>query len=154
MELKRIRGIGIVYEKKLMEAGVRNVEELALADIEAISSKTGIGKERLQKWKEEAKKLVDYKEAEIAEDISKVSFVEINGEKAKVRIKEIWHENVPVFRGNFDELKSTMENEEMAVYKGKKIKLWFNKKWYDDIPSKTKEKKKSFLDKLLEWWKK
>lgn len=154
MELRKIRGIGNVYESKLKEAGIKSIEDLITCDLKTVAEKTGINIRRLEKWKEEGKRFVEYKEAEIIEDIGRISFVEIEKNKARVKIKEIWHENVKVYRGNFEEIKNGIEDE-IAVYIGKKAKLWFNGKWHD-IPYKVKEEKekKSFIEKLKEWWRK
>ncbi|KAA0012443.1 hypothetical protein B6U81_04040 [Thermoplasmatales archaeon ex4484_30] len=151
MELKKIRGIGIVYEKKLFNAGVTTAEELILTDSDEIASKTGIKKERIEKWKNEARNIVEYKKAEIAEDISRISFIEFLDGKAKVRIKGIWHDSI-VFSGDFGEAKEKAQAYKIAVYKGKKPKLWFNGKWYENIPYKMKEK--GLFEKLKEWWEK
>ncbi|RLF50464.1 MAG: hypothetical protein DRN11_04580 [Thermoplasmata archaeon] len=157
MELKEIKGIGKTYEKKLFEAGIRNAEDLIIADLKELAKKTGISEKKIEKWREEAKKKVEYKKAEIIEDLTKIAFIAIKENNAKVKIKEIWHENVPVFKGNFDELKEEIEKEEIAVFVNKKIKLWFNGKWYENIPYEIKKEKlkekKSFIEKLREWWK-
>ncbi len=156
MNLTDIKGIGRVYEEKLKEAGIGNVEEFAIADIKEVAEKTGIKEERLKKWQKEAKKMVKYKKAEVVDDIPKISSITIDGDRAVVKIRDIVHENVPVFKGNFDELKEKMEKEEMAVYFKGKAKLWFGGKWHDGVPVKTKKvekEKKGFFEKLKEWWK-
>jgi len=152
VELRKIRGIGNVYERKLKEAGIKSVEELLTCDLKKVAEKTSINIRRLEKWREEGKKIVEYKEAEIIDDVGKISFVEIENNKARVKIKEIWHENVKVYRGSFNEIKNGIEDE-IAVYIGKIAKLWFNGKWHD-VPYKVKEEKKSFIEKLKEWWRK
>ena len=158
MEITAIKGIGRVYKEKLGEAGIESIEELIVADLEELAKKTGISVKRLQEWQREARKLAEYKKAEIAEDMTKITSIEIEDGKARVKIKEIIHENIPVFKGNFDELKAEMEKEEMAVFVGKKAKLWFNGVWYDNLPYKMKgkegKKKKGLLDKLRELWRK
>ncbi len=161
MALREIKGIGRVYEEKLMEAGIHNAEELVVADIKKLAEKTGINEERLRNWQREAKKMVEYKKAEVIEDVSKITSILIEKNRATVKIKNIVHKNVPVYNGNFDELKENMEKEEMAVYLKGKARLWFNGEWYENIPYKLKEvkkeerkKKKGFFEKLMEWWKK
>jgi len=157
MNLTDIKGIGRAYEEKLKKAGIEGVDELAIADLKELAEKTGINEERLKIWQKEAKKMVKYKKAEVAEDLSKISSILIDGNKAVIKIKDITHENVPVYRGNFEELKEKMEKEEMAVYFKGKARLWFGNKWHDDIPVKIKKvekKKKGFFEKLMEWWKK
>jgi len=157
MTLKGIKGIGRVYEKKLMEAGIHHPEELVVADIKELAEKTGINEERLRNWQKEAKKMVEYKEAEVMEDLSKITSILIEKNRATVKIKNIVHKNIPVYNGNFDDLKEKMEKEEMAVYIKGKAKLWFNGKWHENIPYKLKEvekKKKGFFEKMMEWWKK
>ena len=141
MELKNIRGIGSIYEKKLNEAGIKSIEELAISDIKNLSEKTGIKIDKIKKWKEEAKNLVGVRKAEIVEDISKISFIEIGEKNARVKIKEFWH-NAPLYKGNFEEIKEKIEKENIAVYLNKKAILWFNGKWYENIPFK---KKKLFM---------
>ncbi|MEM1514277.1 MAG: helix-hairpin-helix domain-containing protein [Candidatus Thermoplasmatota archaeon] len=130
MDLKNIRGIGSIYEKKLREAGIKSVEELILANAESIAMTTNISKSKIEKWKEEARKIVEYKEAEVIEDLSKNSFIEIEEGKAKVKIMEISHE-AKIF---YD--KDLAEKEEIAVLIEKKPKLWFGKKWHENIPYK------------------
>ena len=71
MALKDIKGIGIAYRKKLIEAKVETIEDLALADLSEIAQRTGISLSKLKEWKKEARRLVQYKKAEIAEDIAK-----------------------------------------------------------------------------------
>ena len=137
MDLKNIKGIGSVYEKKLKEAGIKSMEELILASTDALSSTTGISKGKIEKWKEEARNKVEYKEVEIIEDLSKISFIEIEEKRAKVKIMEIWHE-----AGIFYD-KNSAEKEEIAVLMENKPKLWFAKKWHENIPYKIK--KKGFL---------
>ncbi|MBC7128348.1 MAG: hypothetical protein H5T45_01275 [Thermoplasmatales archaeon] len=132
MDLKNIKGIGIVYEKKLREAGIKSVEELIFADTESLSLTTDISKSKIEKWKEEARKIVEYREAEVIEDLSKNSFIEIEEGKAKVKIMEIWHE-----AGVFND-KNSAEKEEIAVLMGDRPKLWFGKKWHENIPYKKK----------------
>lgn len=151
MELRDIRGIGSVYESKLREAGIEKAEDLIMKDLKEISEKTGINISRLEKWREEARKKIGYKKAEVAEDISKEAFIEIKGERVRVKIKNVWHENVPLYIGNFDEVKGKIEKEEIAVYSGNKTMLWFNGKWYENIPVSKERKKKGFLEKIKEW---
>jgi len=159
MHLTVIKGIGKTYEKKLNDAGINSLEELAIADLEELAEKTGISINKLKKWKAEAKRKAKYKKAEIAEDMAKITTIEIDGNKARVKIKEVIHENIPVYKGNFEELKDSIEKEEMAVFLDKKASLWFNGEWYENLPYKMKikkeaVKKKSFLEILKEWWKK
>jgi predicted RecB family nuclease len=132
MDLKSIKGIGAVYEKKLREAGIKSVEELILANSESLSLTTDISKSKIEKWKEEARKIVEYREAEVIEDLSKNSFIEIEEGKAKVKIMEIWHE-ASIFND-----KNSAEKEEIAVLMGDRPKLWFGKKWHENIPYKKK----------------
>ncbi len=132
MDLKNIKGIGSVYEKKLREAGIKSAEELILSNSESLSLSTNISKSKIDKWKEDARKIVEFKEAEVIEDLSKNSFIEIEGEKAKVRIMDIWHE-ARIF---YD--KNSAEKEEIAILMEKKPKLWFGKKWHENIPYKKK----------------
>ncbi|MBC7080840.1 MAG: hypothetical protein H5T44_01085 [Thermoplasmatales archaeon] len=132
MDLKNIKGIGIVYEKKLREAGIKSVEELILSNSESLSLATNISKSKIEKWKEEARKIVEYIEAEVIEDISKNSIIEIEDGKAKVKIMEIWHEAKIFYE------KDSAEKEEIAVLMGNKPKLWFGKKWHENIPYKKK----------------
>ncbi len=139
MELRSIKGIGKTFEEKLMNAGIKSVEELAVADIDAISQATGINATRLSKWKEAARKMLGEKKAEVAEDISKIASIEIEREVAKVKIKNEVH-TAPFYEGDFDKIKKDAEKEKIAVYVGKKAKLWFNGKWYDDIPFKDRRK--------------
>ena len=159
MKLTDIKGIGRAYEEKLNNAGIKSVDELAIANLDELEEKTGIKKERLKVWQREAKKMAEYKRAEVAEDLSKISSIVIDGDKAVVKIKDVTHENIPVYRGNFEEIRERMEKEEMAVYFKGKAKLWFAGKWHDGIPVKVKkaekkEKKKGFFEKLKELWKK
>ncbi len=158
MELREIKGIGKTFEEKLMQAGIKEAEDLVKMDLKEIAEKTGVSIKRLEKWREEVKNKLGYKKAEVIEDLSKVAIIEVKGDKARVKIKEIWHENVPVFKGNFDELKEKMEKEEIAVYIGKKANLWFAGKWFENVSYKIhkeerKVKKKSLWDKLKELWK-
>jgi len=132
MDLKSIKGIGAVYEKKLREAGIKSVEKLILANSESLSLTTDISKSKIEKWKEEARKIVEYREAEVIEDLSKNSFIEIEEGKAKVKIMEIWHE-ASIFND-----KNSAEKEEIAVLMGDRPKLWFGKKWHENIPYKKK----------------
>ena len=158
MDITAIKGIGRVYKEKLGMAGINSIEELVVANLEEVAEKTGISIKKLQEWQKEARKLAEYKKAEIAEDMARITSIEIENGKARVKIKEIIHENIPVFKGNFDELKAEMEKEEMAVFIDKKAKLWFNGKWYGDLAYKIKrkeeKKKKGLLEKLRELWKK
>jgi len=157
MELREIKGIGKTFEEKLMKAGIKEAEDLVKMDLKQVAEKTGISIKRLEKWQEGVKNKLGYKKAEVAEDLSKIAIIEIRDNKAKVKIKEIWHENIPVFKGNFDELKEEMEKEDIAVYIGKKAKLWFTGKWFENIPyrihKEKKVEKKSLWDKLKELWK-
>ncbi len=139
MNLRNIKGIGNLYEQKLNEAGIKSIEELALADVEKLAEKSGIPIQKLKKWKEGARAIIGTKKAEIAEDISKISFIEIKREGAKVKIKEAWH-SAPVYRGKFDKIKETAEKDKIAVYLNKKAMLWFDGKWYKNIPFKDKTK--------------
>ncbi len=139
--MRELKGIGKAYESKLKNAGIKNVEELALANEEDVASKIGIKLDKIKKWKEEARKIIGIAQAEIIDDIPKISFIEIENGEAKVKIKEYWH-NAKLYRGNFDEIKSKVEKERVAVYLSKKAKLWFNGKWYDNVPYKIKRK----------WW--
>ncbi|MCD6572568.1 MAG: DUF4332 domain-containing protein [Thermoplasmata archaeon] len=141
MELRDLRGIGKTYEKKLNEAGIKSVEKLALANEKEIASKIGVKQDKIKKWKEEARRIIGIANAEIIDDIPKISFIEIEDDKARVKIKEYWH-NAKLYKGNFDEIKSKIEKEKVAVYLSKKPKLWFNGKWHDKIPYKIKKK----------WW--
>ena len=168
MELNDIKGIGTAYEKKLFKAGIADVDMLVLADLQALSKKTGISILRLQQWQKIARKKVQYKQTEVREDISKVSSVIVTNGTATVFIRDVSHENVPVFKGSFDQLKKEMENKRLAVYLDQKDKvtLWFNRHWHNNIPirdalmaqpSQTpvlskKEPQKGFLSKLKEWW--
>ncbi len=145
MQLKDIKGIGNVYEKKLKEAGIMQLEDLVKNDLNEISEKTGIGITKLKKWRDEAKKKIGYKKADIIEDIQKISFIEIKGNKARVKIKNYWHENVPVYR----DFKEKMENE-IAVYVGNKVMLWFNGKWHENVPYKSLSEKIGFFEKIKE----
>ena len=158
MEITAIKGIGRVYKEKLGKAEIGSVEELVVADLEELAKKTGISVKRLQEWQKEARKLAKYKKAEVAEDMAKITSIEIEDGKARVKIKEVVHENIPVFKGDFDGLKAEIEKEEMAVFIGKKAKLWFNGKWHDNLTYKMKgreeKKKKGLLEKLRELWKK
>jgi len=139
MSLRNIKGIGSLYEKKLNDAGIKSIEELALADAEKLAEESGISIQKIKKWKEEAKTIIGIKKAEIAEDISKISFIEIRREGAKVKIKEAWH-SAPVYRGKFNEIKEMAEKDKIAVYLNKNAMLWFNGNWYKNIPFKDKTK--------------
>ncbi|MCD6513242.1 MAG: helix-hairpin-helix domain-containing protein [Thermoplasmata archaeon] len=139
MELTIIKGIGKTFETKLMDAGIKSVEDLAVADIDRIAETTGISKARLSRWKELARKMVGERKAEIAEDISKITSIEVEREAAKVRIKDAVH-IAPFYEGDFDKIKEDAEKEKIAVYIGKKAKLWFNGKWYDNLPFKDRRK--------------
>ncbi|HEC76573.1 MAG TPA: hypothetical protein ENI33_04870 [Thermoplasmatales archaeon] len=158
--LSEIKGIGTVYEKKLNDAGIKSIEDLAICDLEEISGKTGIGLKLLRKWKEEARKKIGFKVAVPAEDLSKISFIEIYGDKARVKIKNVYHDNIPVYSGKYDELKEDLKKEEMAVVMDGGTKLWFNGNFYENVPYKIKKPEvkkkveKSFFNKLKEWWRK
>jgi len=169
MGLKDVKGIGVTYEKKLHKAGVTDVDTLVLASIEELGEKTGISTQRLKQWQKDARKKVIYKQTEVREDLSKSSSVRIADGKAMVFIRDVCHENVPVFQGMFDAVKNEMEKIPLAVYFGKKEKviMWFHKQWHYDIPvteTKTvaqpahaqieqkKELKKGFFSKLRKWW--
>ena len=143
MDLKIVKGIGKVYEKKLKEAGIKSLEELAVSSEKEIAEKTGIKIEKINSWKEEARKIAGMAKAIIIEEIPKISFIEIEDGKARVKIKEYWHD-AKIFQGNFDEIKQKVENEKVAIYLSKKPKLWFNGEWYDGVPYKIKRR----------WWRK
>ena len=135
MDLKIVKGIGKVYEKKLKEAGIKSLEELAVSSEKEIAE--------INSWKEEARKIAGMAKAIIIEEIPKISFIEIEDGKARVKIKEYWHD-AKIFQGNFDEIKQKVENEKVAIYLSKKPKLWFNGEWYDGVPYKIKKR----------WWRK
>ncbi|NVM03031.1 MAG: hypothetical protein HWN67_11880 [Candidatus Helarchaeota archaeon] len=56
-ELFKIKGVGKVSGEKLVNAGIRSIKALIEANIEELSSSTGIKEQKLQKFIEEAKKL-------------------------------------------------------------------------------------------------
>ena len=157
--LREIKGIGVTYVKKLNDAGIKSVEDLAICNLEETAEKTGISINLLKKWREEARKKIGFKIAVPAEDISKISFIEIYDERARVRIKDVYHENIPVYSGKYDELKDKLSKEELAIFMEDKPKLWFDGKFYENAPYKIKKQemksnKESFFDKLKRWWKK
>jgi hypothetical protein len=161
MLLRDIKGIGIVYEKQLNEAGIVTLDDIVLTDVRDIAQKTGITTARLKDWKKEAKRKVRYKHAEIAEDMKAIAHIEITDDTAQVTIKDVTHENVAVHRGMFEDLKQTITKEKIAVFFQDPPRLWFNGLWYDDIPVKVRtkpvkktEKKTSLYKKMQEWWKK
>ena len=162
MELKSIKGIGIVYEKKLNEAGIETVEDLVLADLKEVSERTGISVNRLREWKKKGRKVIPRKKAIVREDVAKIATIEITDSAAKVTIKGVPHENIPVYRGKFEDVRAEMVKREMAVHLGTKATLWFNQQWYENVPYSVKSRpqkeekvpERSFFEKLKEWWRK
>lgn len=157
--LREIKGIGATYEKKLNDAGIKSIEDLAICNLEETAKKTGIGINLLKKWREEARRKIGFKVAVPAEDISKISFIELYDDRARVRIKDVYHDNIPVYSGKYDVLKDKLSKEEMAVFMEDKPKLWFDGKIYENVPYKIKKRevkkdRENFLDKLKRWWKK
>jgi len=132
MDLTNIKGIGSSYKERLVIAGVDTIEKLSIADVEELSRKYGLPLKKLKKWKDEARKIVGYGNAVIIDNIPKISFIKLEDGKARVKIKEWWHE-AKVFGGDFEEVRKKAEKEKIAVYLAKKPKLWFNGKWYDNI---------------------
>lgn len=162
MELKSIKGIGITYEKKLNEAGIATAEDLVLADLKEVSEKTGISLNRLREWKKRGRRVIPRKKAIVHEDVARITTIEVTDGTAKVTIKGVPHERVPVYRGKFEDAREEMVKRDMAVHLGARATLWFNQQWYPDIPyslksTAPKEEKppeKDFFEKLKEWWRK
>lgn len=56
--LTTIKGIGEATEKKLIEIGILDAYDLAHANLNELVERTRYSKEKLQKWQEEAKRLL------------------------------------------------------------------------------------------------
>jgi len=56
-KLNKIKGVGKVSGEKLINGGIRSIEDLIQANVEELSSKTGINEDKIQKFIEEAKKV-------------------------------------------------------------------------------------------------
>jgi predicted flap endonuclease-1-like 5' DNA nuclease len=54
MELKHIKGIGPAKQAKLQEAGIKDVQDLAHADVTAVAAKSGISADSVKQYKESA----------------------------------------------------------------------------------------------------
>lgn len=56
-ELQRIDGLGRTYATRLREAEIESLDDLREADVEAITTATGIGEARAENWIEQAEQL-------------------------------------------------------------------------------------------------
>ncbi|HLF16835.1 MAG TPA: DUF4332 domain-containing protein [Candidatus Thermoplasmatota archaeon] len=54
MDLKHVKGIGPAKQEKLREAGIKNAEDLARADVVAVAEKSGIPVATVKEYKERA----------------------------------------------------------------------------------------------------
>lgn len=54
MELKHIKGIGPAKQAKLQEAGIKDVHDMAHADVDAVAAKSGISATSIKQYKESA----------------------------------------------------------------------------------------------------
>lgn len=135
--LTDIKGIGNGFRKKLERRGIKTIEDLANAD-KGIAARLGVSEKRFEAWVKEARKMAPVKKAKravLAEEIGPDNAsIRVRRKVAEVKIKEKIHEGVPVFRGNIGE---AAEGNSIAVNidGSGKIKLWFNGRWYDDVPA-------------------
>ncbi|MBI4392552.1 MAG: helix-hairpin-helix domain-containing protein [Euryarchaeota archaeon] len=120
MELTELRGLGPRRKEALEKAGIKTVEELAHADVDALAAPTGISADQLRDWQAEIKKRGTkapqaappsveevVKDAKVlAEKATRLAeakaekmrvILKDKAERARVRVGEAVHDGVPIF---------------------------------------------------------
>lgn len=58
LNLRQIRGIGPAYARRLEEAGIRSIVDLASASLDKVSDAVGLREERIVDWQEQARQII------------------------------------------------------------------------------------------------
>lgn len=137
--LTDVKGIGPAFEKKLKKQGIHTLEELARADT-ALAQKIGVTEKRFADWAYQARQMITSsrpiaKKAVVAEEIGPHNAaITLQGETARVKIKEKVHQKVPVFRGAGMDHLAIREPVAVHVDSDDTVRLWFDGNWHQGIP--------------------
>ncbi len=134
--LTDVKGVGKSFRKKLEKCKIFTIDDLAKAD-KSIAGKIGVSEKRFMEWIKNARKMTTRKtkRAILAEEIGPDNaFMTVKGKKAEVKIKDKLHEDIPVFRGNLDDM---VKKERMAVSidNSGNMRLWFGGRWHENVPA-------------------
>lgn len=58
LNLRQIRGIGPAYARRLEEAGIRSIVDLASASLDKVSDAVGLREEKIVDWQEQARQII------------------------------------------------------------------------------------------------